>query len=279
MRSIVSLMALLLISLRRGPSVHALLPHLHVPRCCSRVSWCDMSSTSGGSGRGGGRGGGGRGGGGRGGGRSSSGRGSGRGGGGGGRFLRQRRDPETAPPPRPVFPPVRDPAAIATGPSSSSPSSSSSSSSSGSAGPKVILEKGKARLFQDGNPLIYGGAVKVREVLRLYCRSHHASPLAVFTRRWWGSLSPGRRWRWRTTWATPWAGACTTPSHRCRLPFADPFYEAPFQPTHRPRALSSKPTLRPTHASASLLCFSLSHNACPTPSLSLSDPFAQHTHS
>jgi 23S rRNA G2069 N7-methylase RlmK/C1962 C5-methylase RlmI len=26
--------------------------------------------------------------------------------------------------------------------------------------PKVILEKGKARLFQDGNPLIYGGAVK-----------------------------------------------------------------------------------------------------------------------
>ena len=25
---------------------------------------------------------------------------------------------------------------------------------------KVILEKGKARLFQDGNPLIYGGAVK-----------------------------------------------------------------------------------------------------------------------
>ena len=26
--------------------------------------------------------------------------------------------------------------------------------------PKVVLEKGKARLFQDGNPLIYGGAVK-----------------------------------------------------------------------------------------------------------------------
>ena len=30
----------------------------------------------------------------------------------------------------------------------------------GDATPKVILEKGKARLFQDGNPLIYGGAVK-----------------------------------------------------------------------------------------------------------------------
>ena len=30
----------------------------------------------------------------------------------------------------------------------------------GDSTPKVILEKGKARLFQDGNPLIYGGAVK-----------------------------------------------------------------------------------------------------------------------
>ena len=30
----------------------------------------------------------------------------------------------------------------------------------GDSAPKVILEKGKARLFQDGNPLIYGGAVK-----------------------------------------------------------------------------------------------------------------------
>jgi 23S rRNA (cytosine1962-C5)-methyltransferase len=30
----------------------------------------------------------------------------------------------------------------------------------GESTPKVILEKGKARLFQDGNPLIYGGAVK-----------------------------------------------------------------------------------------------------------------------
>jgi hypothetical protein len=28
---------------------------------------------------------------------------------------------------------------------------------------RVILEKGKARLFQDGNPLIYGGAVKAIE--------------------------------------------------------------------------------------------------------------------
>ena len=37
---------------------------------------------------------------------------------------------------------------------------SSSSSSSRLYAAKVILEKGKARLFQDGNPLIYGGAVK-----------------------------------------------------------------------------------------------------------------------
>lgn len=33
-------------------------------------------------------------------------------------------------------------------------------SSSAICAPKVILEKGKARLFQDGNPLVYGGAIK-----------------------------------------------------------------------------------------------------------------------
>ena len=26
--------------------------------------------------------------------------------------------------------------------------------------PTAVLEKGKARLFQDGNPLVYGGAIK-----------------------------------------------------------------------------------------------------------------------
>jgi PUA-like domain len=41
----------------------------------------------------------------------------------------------------------------------SSSSSSSTSSSSGSSLPSVTIAKGKARLFWDGNPLVFGGAV------------------------------------------------------------------------------------------------------------------------
>jgi 23S rRNA G2069 N7-methylase RlmK/C1962 C5-methylase RlmI len=45
----------------------------------------------------------------------------------------------------------------------SASSTASTSAGLGGALPTVVLEKGKARLFQDGNPIIYGGAVKAVE--------------------------------------------------------------------------------------------------------------------